>query len=345
MTSKRTFKFFVACCVVVLGLFPMASQAAKPLVWKAASIYATPVNEVTNSKGLALKKFAQMVEERSQGRMKIEIYWNAVLGGSMEIFDLMRMGELELFFGQPMATSDKRFGVWSVPYLFTTEEEVIRIACDPNGKMFKLADKWIGENDGKLLAIGLAGLRGFVNSQKVIKRPEDLKGLKCRVYQDPVVNLFWEGLCNASPLPLSELYTSMQTRTVDGSEFQATGVLTYKLYEVGKYFSDIDWQWVSNANMIASKQHWEALPDDLKVIVSGAAIEAMQFQSELEPKFVTASYKDLQDKGVSVYRLSPEDREVWEKYARSLDNKMRAVIGPEAYDEVLNIIKEAKAAK
>ncbi len=55
--------------------------------------------------------------------MKIEIYWNAVLGGSMEIFDMMRMGELEIFFGQPMATSDKRFGVWSVPYLFTTEAE------------------------------------------------------------------------------------------------------------------------------------------------------------------------------------------------------------------------------
>ncbi len=345
MTVNGLRKLAILWGIMTLTLIPSVSRAAKPVVWKAASIYATPVNQTTNSKGLALQKFASLVEERSGGRMKIEIYWNAVLGGSMEIFDQMRMGEIEIFYGQPMATSDKRFGVWNVPYLFASEEEVIRIACDPNGKMFKLADKWMAEKNAKLLAVGLAGMRGFVNSMRPVKRPEDLKGMKCRIYQDPIVDLFWKGICNAAPLPLSELYTSLQTRTVDGTEFQATAVLTNKLYEVAKYYSDIDWQWVSNANMIASKQHWDALPDDLKKTVSDAAIEAMRYQSELERKFLTSAYADLRAKGVEVYTLTPEDKAEWVKYARSLDAKMRTAIGAETYDAVMAIIQEAKTAK
>jgi TRAP-type C4-dicarboxylate transport system substrate-binding protein len=312
-----------------------------------SSIYIDPGegDHTYQSLASAMQKFIKDVNEKTQGRLEITGFYSSVLGSANDTFQQMERGEIELYYGQPMSAIDTRFGAWGLPYLFRNYDEIREIACDPDGEFFKLAAQWIGEHDALLLASGITNTRGLFNTKHRVVKVADLKDLKIRTYEDPVVSAFWEGICQAMPMPVSEVYTAMQTNSVDGLEFSANSVLTRKYHEVGKYFSDINWQWTAGANFVANAKAFNALPADIQKIVTDCAREAAVFQGEQEIRDEGICFDTLSKAGVEVYRLTDAERQDWINYAVSIKEKLRNAVGAEAYDKVTNIVEAARAAK
>ena len=322
-----------------------SSSGEKVYEWKLASIYQDPANVPDfNSLGHAQEKFAELVKEKTNGRVIITTYYNSVLGGNLELFEQIRNGELEVYFGQPMSSADPRFGVWSIPYLFENYEQVQKTVLDRNGVFFQSAHKWFkDDHNAELLAIGPSVyFRGFVNNKRTVKTVNDVKDMKVRIYQDPLVSIFWSGICNAQPIPGSEIYSALQTKAVDAMEFAPASVLAQRIDEVTKYFSDINWQWTSGANLLVSDKYWNELPDDLKEAVIEAAIEAMEFQGQQEVVDTEAAFKELEKRGLEVYRLTDEERQTWINYARSKDEEFKKFVGEDVFNEIINAVQSYK---
>jgi TRAP-type C4-dicarboxylate transport system substrate-binding protein len=256
----------------------------------------------------------------------------------------MERGELDIYYGQPMSAIDPRFGAWSIPYLFQNYNEIRAIACNPNSDFFKLSAKWLGEHNGTLLAMGITNTRGLFNTKHRVVTVEDVKNLKLRTYEDPVVNAFWEDICQAMPIPVNEVYTAMQTNSVDGLEFAPTSIIGRRYQEVGKFYSDINWQWAAGATFVMNTDSFNKLPDDLKKIVTDCALEAAIYQGEREIADEAVCFATLAENGVEIYRLTPEERQNWIDYADSISDKIRSAVGVEAYDAAVSLVKAARGS-
>ncbi len=315
--------------------------------WKLGTIYNDPSAKPDyNSFGNATQKFCELVAERSGGRIAIEPYYSSVLGGSEELWGSLRDNEIQVFYGQPMSTSDPRFGAWNVPYMFSDYEQVRELIAGPDAPLFELAQEWMEEDGVHLAAVGGGVFRGFFNITHEVGPISDIRDLKCRTYEDRVVQIFWGDVCNATSMAFSEVYTGMQTGAVDGLEFAATSVLSSRYYEIAtpSYYSDIDWQWTSGCNLVISREAWDALPEDLQQIVTECAWEAQELFYEEELANGEAALEELEANGTEVHYLTDEERQSWIDHARSLDDRNKAEIGAEVWDEVWAVIDQANAA-
>jgi TRAP-type C4-dicarboxylate transport system substrate-binding protein len=319
--------------------------AEGPVKWRMSSIYADSGegDPTYRSLGASMRKFIADVNSKSGGRLEITGYYASVLGSANDTFQQMERGELEVYFGQPMSAIDTRFGAWSIPYLFRDYDEIAKIACDPDSEFFKLSADWIGDHNAVLLSMGITNTRGLFNTRHRVVKVADVKDLKLRTYEDPVVSAFWEDICQAMPMPVSEVYTAMQTRSVDGLEFAATSVISRRYQEVGKFFSTINWQWAAGATFVVNADAFNKLPADLQKIVTDCAREAAVFQGEREMLDEQVCFDALTKDGVEVYLLTDEERQDWINYANSIAGKIRNAVGAEAYDQLVKIVEESRA--
>jgi len=323
---------------------PTADQKTYTLTM--ATIYTDPAHgDVTyRSLGGSMEHFIDQLKERSGGRLVVEGYYGGVLGAANDAFQQMERGEIDIYFGQPMSSIDSRFGAWNIPFLFTNYEDAIKVACDPEGEFFKLGASWFADHNAVLLSQGVGNIRGVLNAKKQVATVSDVKDLKIRTYEDAIVNAFWQGICNATPLSISEVYTSLQTNAVDGLEFSPDSILTRKYYEVAKFYSDVNWQWANGACFVMNSDSLSNLPADLQQLVSEIAWEAALWQAEHQVSDVASAIAALESNGVTVYSLTDADRETWITYADSIADSMRTAVGAETYDAIVSIVDEALAS-
>ena len=314
--------------------------------WKLGTIYNDPsANPDYNSFGFAVQEFCDLVEERTNGQVIVEPYYSSVLGGSEELWGSLRNNEIQVFYGQPMSTSDERFGAWNIPYLFSDYEQVQDLIANPEAPLFQLAQEWMEEDRVHLVAVGSGVFRGFFNISHEVGSIEDVRDLKCRSYEDRIVQTFWGDICNATSMAFSEVYTGMQTGAIDGLEFAATSVLSSRYYEIAtpSYYSDIDWQWTSGCNLVVSGNAWNELPDDLKAIVEECAWEAQDYFHEMETANSETALADLESHGTIIHHLTDEERHTWIDHARSMDDAFMAEIGEETWNDVWGAIDSYSA--
>lgn len=309
--------------------------------WKLGTIYNDPSAKPDyNSFGVATQAFCDLVAERTDGQLIIEPYYSSVLGASEELWGSLRDNEIQVFYGQPMSTSDPRFGAWNVPYLFSDYDQVEELIASPGAPLFQLAQEWMAEDGVHLVAVGGGVFRGFFNIRHEVGAIEDIRDLKCRTYEDKVVQTFWSDVCNATSMAFSEVYTGLQTNAIDGLEFAATSVLSSQYYDIAEpsYYSDVDWQWTSGNNLVVSGEAWAQLPDDLKEIVTECAWEAQDVFLEEEKAGGEAALEALESHGTVIHLLTDEERQTWIDHARSLDDKMKEEIGAEVWDQVWEVV-------
>ena len=337
-------KIFITSIVILLismNGYCLADQ--KVYTWKMASIYNDPATETKgNANGESQQLFVDLVKEKTNGQVIIKPFYGSVLGGNIELFEQVSRGQLEVYYGQPMSSIDPRFGAWNIPYLFRDYEEAKKIVGDQDGEFFKLSKQWIKDNHGELLAIGGGIIRGFANNKHIVKSINDLKGLKLRTYQDPIVSLFWSKIVITQPLTYSEMYSALQTKTVDAVD----GPISMFLGSIGElvnYYTDIDWQWTTSSNLIVNEKTWAELPESLQKLVQEAAVEAMAYQGATQTKYVNEAYEVLeQERGYEITRLTTEEKQEWIDYARTLDEEIKSVIGEDTFDSIMDAVQSAR---
>ena len=193
------------------------------------------VNGATAPKNLAAERFKQLAEERTKGRVKVEIYPNSQLYKDAEEIEALQTGSVQMLaptLGKFGPLGIRQFEVFDLPYMFDNFDEVHRVTQGAIGKqLFAMLE-----------SKGIKGLaywdNGFkqMNANKALRNVADFKGIKMRVFSSKVLDAEMRAL-GAIPqtLPASEIYLSMQTGLVDGGEDTTTTFNDFKFYEVQKY--------------------------------------------------------------------------------------------------------------
>lgn len=326
------------------GSAPAESTTPAPtgevIQWNLGTINQDPsVSTDFNSWGFMCQAFADKVYEYTDGQVEVTVHYAAVLGSGPQMFEQLEMGELDAFSGMPMGSSDPRFGIINVPFLFASQEDFLKALDNGNGEVYKLVEGWISDHNAQLLAMSGGAARGLANSTKEIIAPEDMRGLKMRVYEDQLVQAFWDGLGQTQVLPSADVYSSLQTGNVDAVENHATVVAILKYFEVCKYFTDVDWLRDWTANIMVSDAAWDKLNADQQAAVKKAAWEAVELQVELQNEDIKKAYGFLEENGMTVTQLTPEQRQVWIDYNDTLQDKYKQIVGADIYDDFMAAVE------
>lgn len=295
-----------------------------------------------NNKGhpqvIGAEKFAELVEEKSGGKIEIKIFPGGVLGPDLQNFSAMQGGTLDMNVGNAslLAGNVKEFAVFDFPFLFHDREEAYAVMDGPVGK--KLLDK-LPERGLVGLAYWELGFRHINNAERPIEKVEDLEGLKMRVIPTPIYVDFMNALgANAVPMPFTETYTALETGAIDGMTNPLINIKDSKFYEVTDYLTLTRHMYNPQAVTI-SKITWDKLSADEKKIIQDAATEATAFQREASQKAEAAALEELKEE-MEVNELSPEELAKMREKAKPVIEKYTADVGADLVAEV-----EAELAK
>ena len=220
----------------------------------------TTVNE-QDSFQVAAEKFAELVEERTNGEYKIEIYPNGTLGGESDMLDSMSTGMLDMgiITSGPFVNFSEAMGVLDMPYLFANNEEAYKVFDGEIGR--ELLDSL--EDAGlKGLAYAERGFRNVTNSVRPVNNADDLAGLKLRVMENEVYTATFKALkVNAVPMAWAEALTAMQQGIIEGEENPINVIYSYSLWDYGQKYVTLDRHSYSTAIITMSLDVFNSLDE------------------------------------------------------------------------------------
>lgn len=276
----------------------------------------------------AMKTFAENVGSGSGGKIKVELYPNAQLGGDRELCEGVQMGTIQMAIPSTSALAgfDKRIQVLDLPYLFTTREAAFEAV---DGELGQKLNSYLEKKGFFVLGYQENGFRHVTNSKRPVKTPADLKGLKIRTMENPMHLAFFKELgANPTPMSWGELYTALQQGTVDAQENPYAMIDDGKFYEVQKYVSETGHVF-SYEIIIANKKFMEKLPEDLRKLVVDEAGKAIATQRE-SMKNEELKFKDKVIKGgLTANELSPEDKKPFVEATKKVYGQFEGELGTE----------------
>ena len=329
---KTTLKILLLSAAAALT---SVAYAEEPIVIKFSHVVApdTP-------KGKAADYFKKLVEERTKGKVKVEVYPNSQLYKDKEELEALQLGAVQMLapslakFG-PLGA--KEFEVFDLPYILPNKEVLRRVTDGPVGAglLKKLESKGI---------IGLAYWdNGFkiMSANKPLHKPADFKGLKMRIQSSKVLDAQMRAL-GALPqvMAFSEVYQALQTGVVDGTENPPSNMYTQKMQEVQKHATVSNHGYLGYA-VIVNKKFWDGLPPDIRSQLEGAMKDATQYANDIAQKENDDSLAAIKASGkTEVYNLTPEELAEWRKVLLPVHKEMEDRVGKETIDA---FYKEAAA--
>ncbi|HZQ59782.1 MAG TPA: TRAP transporter substrate-binding protein [Casimicrobiaceae bacterium] len=285
------------------------------------------LNNTDHPVSMGVHKFAELVAAKSGGKIQVKEFPSNQLGTEQQQTSALQGGVQEM--QSPATTSIvgivKDFGVIDFPFTVTNHAQAFALLDGPLGKTLldKLPEKGL---------IGLAywdlGFRNVTNSKRPINRPEDLEGLKLRVIPNPVfLDTFKAFKANPVPMSFSELYTALETKTVDGQENPYSVILSNKFYEVQKFVSATNHVYGTNI-ILVSKKFWDTLSPAEQKILRDAAIEARDYQRQVSRAAADKAVAELRAKGMQFNDMSPAERDRMRAIAKPVTEKALATYDP-----------------
>lgn len=257
---------------------------------------------------LGARKFAELLTEQSNGEIEVQVFGNGVLGNDVNLASMLQAGTLE--FNVPstatLASLNPDFSVISLPFQFDDATQVDAVLDGPAGRTLldSLVDKGI---------VGLDywdnGFRHITNSRHPVETADDIDGLKIRTMQNELYIDMFNGLgANAIPMPVNELFTALETRTVDGQENPFTVIDSKRFYEVQRYLSQTGHAYDAQV-LIASKRFIDSLSEEQQQLVRDVSREAALYQRQVSRELNDTLLARLQDQ-MSINEVPLEERQV-----------------------------------
>lgn len=249
---------------------------------------------------VASETFSRVFTEKTKGGVKFELFPGGQLGGDREMFEAIQMGTLDAgVISAPVVAAFTKILVGTdMPYIFNNDPDLLfkAEAGEPGKKLLKKLEEVVKL---KALSFTFQPFRHFF-TKKEIKGLDDLKGLKLRCMQSPIhIDIFKALGMNPTPIPYTEVYTSMQTGTIDGFESDVIGANASKFYEVAKYII-ISGHFNNAVLLLMSSKAWNSLsPDEQKAAVA-AADEAARATLVCTKTADDKYMKVMKEKGVTV---------------------------------------------
>ncbi|MBQ8972701.1 MAG: TRAP transporter substrate-binding protein [Clostridia bacterium] len=261
--------------------------------------FGTTVNE-QDSFQVAADKFAELVEERTNGEYKIEIYPNGTLGGEADMLESMSMGMLDMgiITAGPFVNYSEMMGVLDMPFLFANNEEAYKILDGEIGR--ELLDTLEGANL-KGLAYAERGFRNITNSVRPVEKAEDVAGLKLRVMENEVYTATFQALdVNAVPMNWQDTLTALQQGTVEGQENPINVIWSYKMWEYNQKYCVLDRHSYSTAIITMSLDLFNSLDEATQQIFLESAQEAAEYERAWVAEQEAGQLQEIKDNGIEV---------------------------------------------
>lgn len=296
-------------------------------------------NVKEHPQGQGAQKFADLLSEKSGGKLKVRLFPGGTLGGDVQTVSALQGGTLDITVLNSgiLAAQAPDYAMLDFPFLFNSVEEAHAVIDGPVG------EKLSAQLDSKGL-VGLGywdlGFRHLTNSKRAVTKLEDMQGLKVRVIQSPIYLETFTAL-GANPVPMAfpEVYTGLEQHTIDGQENPFTVIEGNKFFEVQKYLS-VTGHIFNPQSLIISQKTWSRLNDDEKALIRQAASEAQKFQREVTAASMDKSRAALE--GVmAVNDISAEEKDrfrervqpVIDKFSKDLDADLVKMM----YDEIAKV--------
>lgn len=249
----------------------------------------------------AAKHFKELVEERSEGRIEVEIYPSSQLGDEREIYEGMQMGTVEMgiLSSGPAAGFVPEMALLDLGYLYETREIAQEVLNGPIGE--KLNEKMIEAGIRRLGVIDIGFRHIYGNSP--ITSVNDLQGLTIRTLETPAhIALFEELGANPTPMGFSELYTGLQQGVVDLAENTPDFFYDSGHQEVVSDLSLTSHAYLTIMHLI-SEQFYQNLPEDLQTIVTDAADETITYHNEVIAEQQAEAFNLLEEDGITIHEI------------------------------------------
>ncbi|MBL0919019.1 MAG: TRAP transporter substrate-binding protein [Hydrogenophaga sp.] len=319
--------------------FATFAQDIKPRIIR----FGYGLNEDSNQ-GRAVKLFAQEVEKNSGGKMRIRAVGAAALGSDVQMQQALIGGAQEMMVGSTatLVGITKEMAIWDTPFLFNNAQEADAVLDGPTGQkvMDKLQEKGL---------VGLVywenGFRNLTNNKRAVAKLEDFDGIKLRVMQNNVfIDSFKTLGANAVPLPFSELFTALETKTVDGQENPYNTILSSKFYEVQKFLTvtnHVYSPWI----VTVSKKYWDQLSKDEQKVLTDAAKVSRDFERKDTRAEADKALAELKAKGMTINQLSPAEANRMREKLTTVNAGISTNVGEDLWKETQAAVAKARGGK
>ena len=329
MLAQRRALIFAAAATAAAALTAPAAFAQAPIVIKFSHVVApdTP-------KGKGAQKFKELAEERTKGRVKVELYPNSQLYKDKEELEALQLGSVQMLapslakFG-PLGV--KEFEVFDLPFIFKDDASFRAVTDGQVGAdLFK-----------KLESKGIQGLaywdNGFhiMSANKPLHVVADFKGQKLRIQSSKVLDAQMRAL-GAIPqvMAFSELYSSLQSGVVDGTEGVPSNFYTQKIYEVQKHITLSNHGHLAYA-VIVNKKFWDGLPADIRTALQGAIAESTTYANAIAATENADALAKIKASGkTTIYTPTAAEITEWKKALMPVHKEMEARVGKATIEAV-----------
>ena len=302
---KKALVLILAVVIVVLWIGPASAQ------YKATMRLAS-TQPMDHPYMVGAQKFADLINERTSGRIVIKLYPSNQLGkGEREMTEGIQQGAIDLLVTStgPLGGFSPSINILDFPFLFRDFNHVDLVMDGSIGR--KLLDDFEKANI-KALSFWENGFRHLTNSKVAVKKVEDAKGLKIRTMENKIHLAAWKdaGL-NPTPMSWGEVFTALQQKVIDGQENPIAVIYSNKLWDAGQKYFSFTAHVYSPSPFLMSKKTFDAMPKADQDLFVKTSYEVGKFQRKINRDAEDAKLKEMAEKGVTVIR--DVDRESFKK--------------------------------
>jgi TRAP-type transport system periplasmic protein len=282
--------------------------------------------------------FAKYVNEKTKGEIEVQVFPLGQLGGERSMTEQVQSGTLHMtaVTAGVLANFVPEMGIIELPFIYPNRETAYKVLddkdirdrfykyCDPKGFVF------IGYTENEF--------RDITNSKHVIRKPEDLKGLKIRVIESPLfIDTFKALGTNPTPLPFPEIYNALQQKVIDAQDNPIYTSILMKFTEVNK-FATITNHILTECPVVINKKFWNSLTPEQQKIFREASDVQIKVNRDNNAKNRVEAVGKAKAQGVDVVILTPAERAAFKDAVKGVHDKYRGVYGAEWYDFYINKI-------
>ncbi len=327
---KRKWLCMVMLFAIVLGIPGCGKKE------NVTTLIMADVQEGDHPTALACDKFADMVKEKSGGRIVIEVYHGAVLGTEAEQVDQVAVGGIDFArVSSPVAKYIDDFKAFQALYLYKSEDSMWKVLDGEIGEEFLKSEELKGNGIEGLCWIS-GGSRNFYNNKKVINSPKDLEGLTLRVNTDSMF-AFLES-CGSTGINVAygDIYNSITAGVIDGAENNWPSYISTEHYKVAPYIT-VDEHTRIPEMIIASAETMKSLSAEDQELIRECAKEAGLLQREWMREYDETAIKQAEEAGCTITYLTEEQVAEFQKTADPVNETVSS-----KYIEIINRIKAAQ---
>lgn len=284
-------------------------------------------------KGLTVERFAELVKEKTNDKVEVQIFPNGILHSEQTEIPALINGEIQMIAPAYSYLSNliPQWAVLELPYLFSDQQDVDAAF---QGKIGEMLFATLEESDMKGLAFWGSGFKQVTANRPLIM-PEDFAGQRLRIIPSPVLDAQYRTL-GAIPVGSSftDLYSLLATGKVDGEENTISNVYTKRLYQVQKHMTVSNHNYLGYA-VIVNKTFWNNLAPDIQQAVAEALQEATRFNNQLTVEMNERQFSELQKMGtMQIHMQTQEERDAWRQALQPVYDQFAPSIGEELMAEV-----------